>query len=791
MKKKILIVLGTLVGLFIVAAIVTPFVVDVDQFRPQIVQAVNDQINGDFKLGKLQLSLWGGVKVKIESLSLSAKGASTPLLATNSAYLDIPLTSLLAMSPAVVVVIDKPEIHIQKQKDGKFDVMTLMKAQSPEPVPAAPPSTASSVLPAIAVNASLGLKIHDGAFSLNDQTNGSKYQIDGLQVEIKNVGLKETMQLNVRMPLKGSSAMMNMDGEIEMHGQIKPNIAGGAFENAVGQFEIDATKLSLSMNQGMVEKSAKTPAQIKMDFVASPKDLQIKSLDILFAEISASISGSVVLQPEMSVNLDIHSTQLNLATLEQIVPMLKEYELAGAGALKIAVKGPTSQLDIHGGLQVKGGKASYPKMLKGPIAYDLDTVFTENTFDVSRLTATAPGSNFNVKMAVKNFVAPVVSFSLTSQELDIDKLLKSDPAPTAAKKSASYWMNPFIETAEAAPKHGTKNSSKQPAKHAPAKEPAAASPVAASGANPFLPLAKNPMMAQASVAGTATIAKLVAKGSTISDVVVKMTLKNLILNIESASLKAFDGKMNAKFDANLKSAGLSFNTSGTVQGLMLKNAITHFVPSFQNTLEGTGNANWVLSGVAFPTANALQNLNGHFNLGAENGQLHTIDIQKSISGALDKVPFLKGKTVSGLDQGFHHMKAEIKFSEGVIDANPLEVIGNEKGLNIKGRSRILASNMTQDTFVDVFDPHMLLPKEISNGKDAALSLHITGPVSAPQTDYGYTVERLAKVVVKNQGKELINKGLQGIIGGAAKGGSGGGGDPTKDAVKGVLKGLGF
>ena len=789
MKKKLVIGFGILVGLFVLAALTIPFLVDVDQFRPKIVKLVNESINGEFQLGKLQLSLWGGVKVRIESLTLSAKGEQKPLLATHSAYLDIPVTSLLMMSPEVIVVIDKPQIHINKFKDGTMDISRLMKPSTSEK--AAPsPDTGAGSLPAIAVNASLGLKVREGAFSLNDQASGSQYQIDGLEIEINNVGFKETMQVEVHMPLKGSSASLKMDGEVELHGKIKPELADGTFSGANGQIEVDATELGFSMNQGMIEKTNKVQAQVKVDFSATPQEFRLKNLEVLFADLRAQVTGVVTLQPQMSLDLKVQSSKIDFSSFEKMVPMLKEYQLAGTGALALTAKGSASQPQVQGEFKIAGGKLAYPQKLKGPIAYDLDSTFTEKTLDVARLSGTGPGTHFNLKMNVRNFAAPVVNLALTSSEIDVDKLMKSELDPSSNKKSARFSFQ-WIETAEAASRHAGKAKTQHKAdssKNTAASAAEASAPVAVAGANPFLGLAKNPILAQATVAATANIAKLIAKNSVISDIAVKLNLKNLLLNIESASLKAFDGKVNAKFEANLKTAGLNFKTSGTLQGLQLKNAITQYVPSFQNTLEGTGNANWMLSGVAFPAANALQNLNGHISLNAEKGQLHTIDIQKSISGALDKVPLLKGKTIPGLDQSFEHMKADIQFNNGVIDANPLEMIGNEKGLNIKGRSRILASNMTQDTFVDVFDPHMLLPKEISNGKDAALSLHVTGAVTAPQTDYGYTVERLAKVVVKNQGKELINKGLQGLMGGAT---GKGGGDATKDAVKGVLKGLGF
>ena len=246
--------------------------------------------------------------------------------------------------------------------------------------------------------------------------------------------------------------------------------------------------------------------------------------------------------------------------------------------------------------------------------------------------------------------------------------------------------------------------------------------------------------------------------------------------------------MNAKANADLKSAGLGFSTNGTLKGLSAKNALTTMFPKFKDTLEGKANANWNISGAAYPEAARMRSLAGTLNLDVEEGSLKSVNVQDSIAGAMEKVPFLKGKSAPKLDEGFQSMKAEVRLAGGVIDANPVEIIGKGRGLTIKGKSRI-EENLNQDTYLDVYDPHQLLPKEISNGKDIAIALHITGPISAPVTDYGYTASRLAKNAIQNEGQKAVAKGLQKILGGKASGGgdSGGGTATGGDAVKDVLK----
>lgn len=58
MKKLTFGLLAVLLVLLL-GIVTIPFFVDVDRFRPEILELVNSKINGHFNLGKLKLTLWG------------------------------------------------------------------------------------------------------------------------------------------------------------------------------------------------------------------------------------------------------------------------------------------------------------------------------------------------------------------------------------------------------------------------------------------------------------------------------------------------------------------------------------------------------------------------------------------------------------------------------------------------------------------------------------------------------------------------------------------------------------
>src|ERR1019366_3992172 len=100
MKKKLAWFLGAFFGLILIAMIVIPVAVDVDKYRPQIVQVANKHLNGKLELGKLTLSLWGKILVRIDGLKLM-DSQNHQLISVQDAFIHIPFSSFLSGSPAL------------------------------------------------------------------------------------------------------------------------------------------------------------------------------------------------------------------------------------------------------------------------------------------------------------------------------------------------------------------------------------------------------------------------------------------------------------------------------------------------------------------------------------------------------------------------------------------------------------------------------------------------------------------------------------------------------------------
>ena len=178
-------------------------------------------------------------------------------------------------------------------------------------------------------------------------------------------------------------------------------------------------------------------------------------------------------------------------------------------------------------------------------------------------------------------------------------------------------------------------------------------------------------------------------------------------------------------------------------------------------------------------------MKGGANMVARDGVLKSVDVQETINSAMSKVPFLKDKKPLQIDDGFKTLTADLRFNNGVIQVDPIDMQPRKKGFIVKGKSTIQES-LEQETFLDVFDPQNILPREIQQPGKAALMVRLYGPLNAPKTDYEYTVKRLATNAGTNAAKNVAGKALEKFLGGS-KEGEAGGSDPLRDAAEKLKK----
>ncbi len=800
--KKLLWILGGLFVAALVAIVSVPLFVNVDQYRPYIVAEANKKMNGKLELGALKLGLWGAVKIHAESIVLRVNGFPEPLLNTKQVHLEIPFTSLLSGSPTVTVVLEKPEIRVVKEADGRMNATELLKTETaqvapevvseettlvsaapekaarrraepetkPGPVPASSTEEKSSAsatpteapategesykVPALIAGARLGLRIQEGDLRYLDKSGKAEYQVTGLDLDAKNLGLGSDMEVRLRAPLKGSSASLAFSGPVSAEARLKPLLIGNQVKSASGSLSIDATDLSLELKSGAFRKPSGMAFKASLQLNGSETETLLRAFDLVLADFKMHGKGRLVASP-LSVKLDITTDPgtIRLDKVHAFVPMVEAYQLKGIADFNADVDWRPEAVKASGNLKVHDGGFFLKGMIREPMQFRLQAGFTENTLNLTRAAVSGPETELELTGTVKNFLAPAFSFALSGKSLNIDKAVV---LPSGGKSAASGFS--LFPVAVAAP---------------------------SADQNPLLDLAKNPVVAAAGGTFTAKIQKLTAYGAVLEQVMARASLNRMALRVSEASFRTFGGSVKGQADVDLKSPALGFSSQGQAAGINAQSAFKTYFPKYENTLEGLVDASWNVSGAAYPAATRIRSLKGGAKLMAKDGAVKSVDFQESINSAMQKIPFLKNQKPIKVDNGFKTLTADLRFENGTIRAEPIEVYPRNQGFVVKGKSTIQES-LEQETFLDVFDPQGQLPKELQNPGKPAIPLRIFGPITAPKTDFDYTLKRVAASAGKNVLKDQALKAL-GVTNDPGKSDS----DKLKDAADALRKKFGF
>jgi len=125
---KILKIVGIVVILLLVVAIAIPFLINVNNFRPQIESNLSSALGRPVKVGNLSLSILSG-NVGADQLSIAddPKFSSTPFLEAKSLRVGVEVMPLIFSKQLNVthLIIEKPEITLLRNREGVWNFSSL------------------------------------------------------------------------------------------------------------------------------------------------------------------------------------------------------------------------------------------------------------------------------------------------------------------------------------------------------------------------------------------------------------------------------------------------------------------------------------------------------------------------------------------------------------------------------------------------------------------------------------------------------------------------------------------
>lgn len=247
--KKVLWIVGGLIGLLIIVAVAAPFFIDLNDYKAEIAAQAKKATGRDLAIdGDISLSILPTPGVTVSGVRFgNVPGGSVPDMATlDSATVKVALMPLLSGNVEVEsVVLDKPTFIFEKLADGSGNWQIAPEVEAPEagvtPTPSPAPAEGGGM--AVVIKSA---SIEGGTLIYRDIAKGTEQKVENLNIDLALDSLNGPFQaeggatvvniplgfriktgvldLTKAMPLELAFNLTDANAEIGFNGQV--NAAG-------------------------------------------------------------------------------------------------------------------------------------------------------------------------------------------------------------------------------------------------------------------------------------------------------------------------------------------------------------------------------------------------------------------------------------------------------------------------------------------------------------------------------------------------------------------------------------
>ena len=203
--------IAIIVGVLVVIALVAPFLIPVNQFKPTIEQRASAAMGRKVTIGNLSLSLLSG-SLGADNISIAddPKFSKDAFLLAKSAKVGVEMMPLIFSKSLHVtgVTIDKPEVLLLHDAAGRWNYSSIGGAEKAEKAPA--PSGGSAMPADFAVSK---LELKDGRITIGSVTSQKRSVYDNVNVTASNVSMNAKFPVTVTADLP-SGGKFKLDGDV-------------------------------------------------------------------------------------------------------------------------------------------------------------------------------------------------------------------------------------------------------------------------------------------------------------------------------------------------------------------------------------------------------------------------------------------------------------------------------------------------------------------------------------------------------------------------------------------------
>ena len=389
------IALGVLLGLIAITLVAVKLLVNPDDFKPRIVNAVRESTGRDLSLpGDLKLGVFPWVSVEFGPASLSNPVGfpTTPFVAVRHVALRVRLLPLLRKQLQIGrIEIDGLDLRLEKNAAGKGNWEDLGGPKGPQAASQPGASASAQSLKDLG-----GIQIRESRLSYQELV------VDGLNLEVGRVSSGITTPVSARLRLSSAPAAAPIDLTAAL--ALTPDFVNSRI--AVGKLELTGTRVAAGAAPALTVKfsAPALTADLKLQTLSAPAF----AAQVGGAQLSGSLTGSAVIDsPHLSGRFQ----------LAQVSPR----ELAA----KFGIALPAT----------RDAQALTRLSAAGEYHY------AANTAGAEELEVRLDDSTLRGRIAISDLKTNALSFDLTLDKIDFDRYREPPPQPghkpaaTTAKES--------------------------------------------------------------------------------------------------------------------------------------------------------------------------------------------------------------------------------------------------------------------------------------------------------------------------------------------------------------------
>ncbi len=407
--------LGIVVVLIVAAVIVIPLVVDPNDFKPQIAEAVESNTGRQLSMpGDLGLSVfpWLGLELGATSLANAPGFSDRPFAQVEAVQVKVKLLPLLRKELQMdTVVLKGLKVSLETDAVGKtnWDDLAAGKAE-PAEEPSESAEQASEV--ALAGLAIGGVEITDANLLWDDQSTGAQYRVEQVSLETGAIAPGEAVP--VRLQLHLSAKEPEIAGPVEFSGTV-------ALSDDNQVVQLDAARLTTDLaGAGLPGGGLKSKLgfDTRVDLAAQTLDVAGLALDILGLRLEGGVKGKDILGDAAAFSGELR--------IKEFVPR-----------------------EVIQALGQPLPEVSDPKVL-GRADGQLQLAATRDSLTVPQLKFRLDDSTLKGDLRVSQFAKPAIRFALHLDDIDVDRYLpprseEPTPVPPTTAAAAGAQLIP-VET---------------------------------------------------------------------------------------------------------------------------------------------------------------------------------------------------------------------------------------------------------------------------------------------------------------------------------------------------------